>query len=69
MDNYTQFINYLGKQMSQGNTNVSERLFRREEKRPEKLRGSAGVGVGLRKRKVQRSGGKRGRSFGSWEGR
>lgn len=39
-DNYTQLINYLGKQMSQGNTSVSERLLWRKEtlkKWPEKL--------------------------------
>lgn len=68
MDNYRQLINYLGKRMSQGNASVSERLLWREEKRPEKLRGSAGVRVGQRERKVQRSGGKRRRSFGSWKG-
>lgn len=40
-DNYTQLINYLGKQMSQGNTSVSERLLWRKEtlkKWPEKLK-------------------------------
>lgn len=46
MDNYTRLINYLGKQMSQGNTSVSERLLQREEMQPEKLRGSAGIGGG-----------------------
>lgn len=48
MGNYTELINYLGKQMSQGNMSVSERLLWRKEtlkNQPEKLGGeSAGVG-------------------------
>lgn len=65
-DNYRQLINYLGKQMSQGNASVSERLLWREEKRPEKLTGSAGWDRGSGKCKGQ--GAKGGGALGAGKG-